>query len=608
MTNSVMEGQIDLFSYLKTLDSQPAVAPLRKPVAVASPQEYLHKGEVLTSLAKEEMVAQVGDITAVKEKLFSIKQQEYLPELIQKASRAVTRPLLISAYAEDFKGDAMDQLHSIITVPFTLVRATETGVGGYKVAHTDADAGKVAYIEVAETGRPAIRSYGPILGRQWVRSNSQSVLFKDGSCCCDIAVLLAWLVVISYVNDVLSGNEPELLEGYKATLALNKPPTAECLNDTLLCIRKNIASTLTYECCGTHVTDGAAALRVMLKDGAYVDSAPSLRPKQVSIDILGHLIGMPIEIKGIKGNDAESPVLPGSLDETMLWYDKASFVDGLGRIDLADLCTYAHRSGYVWPIPAVRYGAHYKVYCLINEIFNLTLKKNQERVEEKRYLDGLRAEYARSFMTKHNIPQATVKEMEDSGFNKYFGYVEFDEDCDIDKVREVEAEFSAFKDTYVSGFDSSKVQLRFRKLGQHKATGLYYYTIACLCVDLRHPSSFVHEFGHCIDHSSGKLSDRGDFYVIKYIYEKDVRAAMEADDGLKGRLSSGGKYNLGYYLLSTEIFARCFEMYCTRKLGIKASICVPEKGFAYPEDPELDKRVFEYFDRLLDTFAAAKAA
>ena len=60
------------------------------------------------------------------------------------------------------------------------------------------------------------------------------------------------------------------------------------------------------------------------------------------------------------------------------------------------------------------------------------------------------------------------------------------------------------------------------------------------------------------------------------------------------------KYNLAYYLLPTEIFARCAEIYMVRTLGINNSLVNTFiSGFAYPDDDILKTYIDTYFSNLL---------
>ena len=204
-------------------------------------------------------------------------------------------------------------------------------------------------------------------------------------------------------------------------------------------------------------------------------------------------------------------------------------------------------------------------------------------------------EHAKSFQTKKNIPEKTKKLMNELS-GKVFGFVEADMDCDIEKVRLIHSEIAAFKERFLKGITLSGSELRFRRLGNHHASGLYYPYFGCLCVDINSPSSFVHELGHLLDHQLPKgrenLSDKDDFRRIRRLYERNFNS---------GGQELKGKYDRNYFLMPTEIFARSFEIYMSAK--INADICMPKDdvggGFAYPDDEVYVREVNKYFDNLL---------
>lgn len=202
--------------------------------------------------------------------------------------------------------------------------------------------------------------------------------------------------------------------------------------------------------------------------------------------------------------------------------------------------------------------------------------------------------YAEVYQDKKNIPLATVKAMAESPFNGYFGYVEYDRMVKADDAREVYRDFDAVIRTYFHEMEVRNCEIRFRYLGRHRASGLYYPALRCLCVDLRSPDSLMHEFFHLYDHEHGMLSESAEFRPVRKRYERLLgewkRRNPEAAAGLKG------KYDLSYYLTPTEIFARCGEMYLSRDMGVRNSV-VPAglSGFAYPEDEELSRLIRGYF-------------
>lgn len=236
----------------------------------------------------------------------------------------------------------------------------------------------------------------------------------------------------------------------------------------------------------------------------------------------------------------------------------------------------------------------------LQKILTFMRKEYLQRKEESKMEKNLSGEYARSYQTKRNIPEKYLKAMRQSGFNEYFGYVEIDEDCDLALMPDLYREYRALCE--VVGIPSYKdVSLRFRKLGNHHASGLYYPTLACLCVDIRSPHSMTHEVGHMIDYHCDHISEKRDFMDVFDCYQYLLKKYVDekASKTEKAQLLGSGKYNISYYQQSTEVFARCFEMYLVRTMKVDNSLCRPETGFAYPEDDMLDRLSREFFYALL---------
>lgn len=238
------------------------------------------------------------------------------------------------------------------------------------------------------------------------------------------------------------------------------------------------------------------------------------------------------------------------------------------------------------------------VYALMDEgglyhLFLLIAEENHAICTQRKYLKELSGDYARSYQTKKNIPKATLSAMKESYFNTYFGYVEYDETVDLNRIEELQKEFAAVKEVYLKGVDATQNAIRFRRLGNHKAAGLYYPSVKCLCVDVSHPDSMIHEFGHLIDYEYGSLSMQGEFSYIRKLYS-DLLKSDERTKQLKG------KYNLDYYLMPTEIFARSFELYMLKVKGVDNSILKTDLAlFAYPKDETYLEAVSRYFDTVL---------
>ena len=215
----------------------------------------------------------------------------------------------------------------------------------------------------------------------------------------------------------------------------------------------------------------------------------------------------------------------------------------------------------------------------------------------------LKQESAKVYQTKKNISLKCQKAMVSSGFNKYFGYVEIDDECDLEKFCVIEQQFKALSTTFFHGRKDEEVSIRFRKLGRHHAAGLYYPYIKCLAVDVRNTDSLSHEYFHMLDYESGRVSRGFAFSKIRERYRMCLMSKLDekGNEELKENLMGNSKYNLSYYLAPTEIFARCAELYLTKIKGIDNSLVKPDKKayFAYPEDDVLLELIKDYFDEFL---------
>lgn len=229
----------------------------------------------------------------------------------------------------------------------------------------------------------------------------------------------------------------------------------------------------------------------------------------------------------------------------------------------------------------------------------------------KEYLQNISHSRAAVFQTKKNISKKTLEAMMQSEFNEYFGYVEFDDDVDISLVQEVEKEFRALN-SILRLEKNEYASVRFRKLGNYKASGLYFPALKCLCVDIRTPASMAHEVFHMIDFENGELSRNASFDGVEALYSRLVSQGIEklpAGDPLKEQWNGRSKYNATYYLTPTEIFARCGEIYLARICKVRNSLCVPddELSVMYPDDETLNSRINEYFDSLLNAEASVES-
>lgn len=217
---------------------------------------------------------------------------------------------------------------------------------------------------------------------------------------------------------------------------------------------------------------------------------------------------------------------------------------------------------------------------------------NIELMEQ--YSRDIHSEVARAFETKKNIPQKIINVMNNNKFLENFSYVELDSDTDLNKFKLVEKEFLRIRRL----FNMSKIEraeLRIRKLGKHKALGLYYPALKCLCVDITSPSSFMHEFGHHLDYT---LSDKP--LSLQYNFRNVIRAYTKRYDS---NLNDNPYLNRkrSYFLTPTEVFARTFEIYLVNK-KVNTSFLKDEDEMdissGYPGiDEEFISVINSYFDR-----------
>ena len=296
--------------------------------------------------------------------------------------------------------------------------------------------------------------------------------------------------------------------------------------------------------------------------------------------------------------------------------DKFYFSEEFKKISLSK-STY---SSEVLPyIIDIFYNTKASLYCLAKNdlkiyeqtllliIDVISLQKDMDLNIElsEKYEKNANSECARAFETKKNIPYKILSVMENNKFLHDFSYVELDEDTDINKFRILENEWEKVKaalnlEKYLK---TVKPELRFKKLGKHRALGLYYPSIKCICIDITSPSSFIHEFGHFIDYTTkkGQLSLSMDFFPLtieyKNAYFKYISDNTDSDNVSYLRKKSE------YFLAPTEIFARTLEIYLVNK-GMKSSFIKEKEDLTitggYPEisDNFLNK-INEYFDKLI---------
>lgn len=633
-------GQIDLFGYMEELrntikkeeEARNVLAngASRKETILQSVEEYLDKGERLTSLARDRYgnMLKALSFTEVQQKLYSINVTGYDLEnkLVPKIATTVVRPLLRSLTTYDEEDEALTILKSLISDDIRITKV-DTDSEGYMSAVSalmQRGSSDIICLTLKEKNWNALTIYG-----YKDKAHSASMkrkLYKDATMLGDIAEVLAWLILFNEVYKAL--DDKELLPQIEEKLQLKE----YLKTDTLGLIQRYVYH---YSIEDSHYSRDlwdAKGIREMYEMAPATYKLPiweRKRPKDITIKLFNEILGT--DITPEVATDTEDDfklnnkrlyvaskkiggwMLTSELDKLIFYLDPVNAYRAGLRFDFNDflsMCSHAATSrqkrdpGYkpmVWPQPVSGRQANTYAFSPMETILEVVFENYKEKVKTMEYFKRQGKDRAKVWQTKKNIPEKVVKAAKESILNDYFGYVEFDEDTDLEKVSVIADEFVAFKETFLKNLDTSSVSIRFRKLGNYKAAGLYFFEIACLCVDIRYPDSFVHEYGHCIDTVVGgdtQLSSQADFYKVYSKYKQRVVSLVSCNENAKKTLK--GKYDLDYYLRKTEAFARCMEMYVTRTLGMNNSICKPdsEMGFAYPQDDELMKLIDEYFSEL----------
>lgn len=556
---------------------------------------YLCREEKFTNLQREHYKREISkfQISEIEEKIFSFvpAQNDGFRDIVSRISRSLTRPLL-----KNMKEDTDEYADTVralaVTEDLTLsIEWVDRYIPELRVVRNQAkDSKAIALgIRIEEPGYESFTVYG-------LKDYSHSGVHKNARfqrsdlLVGDLADLLSCIILHQQVNKFIKRLQVEGTEN-----PLYEPFCRACFDYTVdLYKQLRVYPTCEEEFLGEHMEEKWKLPLFFPSEVPLTPHIQRLRNEGI-INILPQVEKNKID----SVTNGESCIRMGTQHSRYVGFcHLMTHPVPYGEIVSADV-----RRNISWGLPSC-FGSskicHWEdVYLtLYAKLFRLLAEERNAQVATINYYKELNSGYAKSFMLKKNIPQKVLDAMETSGFNTYFGFVEYDEETDIKRVCEVEKEFKAIWETYLTKIDSTKNIIRFRKLGQHKAIGLYYPAYGCLCVDLRHTNSLVHEYGHLIDFTQGSLSTKSDFYPIRTAYKESLESAVNGNSGLKGSLK--GKYNLAYFLTPTEIFARCFELYVAKILGVKNSL-VPEefREGIYPQHEEFLQSVKAYFDKLL---------
>lgn len=270
------------------------------------------------------------------------------------------------------------------------------------------------------------------------------------------------------------------------------------------------------------------------------------------------------------------------------------------------------------------YGSKQEFYdCGINGSFSKTYIDNQiirdglpgnqremnrywriflEKQFDIEYSAELQRSYVRENSTEHsatvyqqkkNIPQTHLDAAETSLFktSKDFTHVEIDSDVELASFNKIEKEYDLVRNFTGT---TKPPTLRFRKTGRHKALGVYHPFFDNIAVDPRHPSSFIHEYAHHLDHTYGSrnLSSSPEF-------EKVLRKSQNALKQLKGVIPAK---QLAYFMTPTEVFARSSELYYHWR-GLDTSLNGDTEKYSAPQFAVMKRykqEILAYWDSAIE--------
>ncbi|EGO5140786.1 toprim domain-containing protein [Enterococcus faecalis] len=285
------------------------------------------------------------------------------------------------------------------------------------------------------------------------------------------------------------------------------------------------------------------------------------------------------------------------------WGDLSTNPESTMKVNL-DKAPYIFQDGNYRRLIDPRYLESYRkknqvltfVQSYIENTYNLILQTEYEKDIEKQTR-------ASAWQTKKHINKETREVMEKTSLNNYFGFVELDNDVDLTLFNQFEQEMTRIH-TILPKTGTTIPDLRLRKLGNHKALGMYVPGNHTIAIDFRDTSdaiegigiqSFVHEYGHALDYSQGNgqlLSMEKEFKEIVTRYRDNL--------SLYAATTYVGK-KAGYYGAPTEVFARAFELYLS-EAGFTSVFIKPKETYQTKTeytlfDSDMRNQIINYFDQ-----------
>lgn len=548
-----------------------------------SKEAYLQRGERIESLARQHFEKELKEISfsSFEEMLFAPSLKEWSTDLGNEVAKSVIRPILRRSKDAD---DAMlNQVVDFINrdMPFRLSikkAVPDEYVGLHRFLKKMDPAEWVMKMTLEEDGFEELL----VISRSHMAQakGRKDISLVSGRCWADAGLFLSNLVIFSLVlretKKVKERNQEDEVasEVHKFLSEMHDKGIRNVISG-FKCKEELYCNKDWFYHLPIYVWDRNGDLPVCLRRVVLLVKKEGYKVHEIK-DIP--------ELRNVReliGNDAGM----------ILSRDSLPFFLGIFFSDIWDHVRYhdlvSCNRGSFWPQISCGFNVLYG-------IFEILLKINQRKVKSIQYIRSLKDSYAKSYQQKKNIPQKVISAMEASEFNNSFGYVEFDELVDLDKINIIQKQYQVFKDTYFRDLDIKDNAIRFRRLGNHKAAGLYYPFLKCLCVDIHNPSSLIHEFGHLLDFELGGmfhgLSSRAEFRNVRNRYEFLLRSNPSIAE-------QKGKYNLDYFLEPTEIFARSFEVYMAKCMEMDNSLLPDSFSEVYPiSDETYMEAVKTYFD------------
>jgi len=253
-------------------------------------------------------------------------------------------------------------------------------------------------------------------------------------------------------------------------------------------------------------------------------------------------------------------------------------------------------------LKALNYGEN----IITKEALSMMFEESGEIENEMKNIKKQASSYAGATDIKKNIPAATTDAMKSSRFNEYYGYVQYDEDVDLTKAKKIEKEFLDFSKFFRLS-PNKKASLGFRRLGKYSSKymtvrGMYFPLENYVVIDIKSPSSFIHEMMHMLDHQLlpyGKISDSFRFRSIKKEYLRIVgKEIMSRPKDDPQRVAWEVKNQSEYYSDTREVFARCGETYIKKVLGFDSSLIYQDGDIYHPEEKDFLKLLKNYFEEI----------